>query len=265
MPIVTIDGIKVEVSKEATVLEAARQADVWIPTLCCHPALPPLATCRLCMVELDRGDWKQLITACNYPVRRDISVSVNSDTAVRARRGVMQLLLARASGSVELRALAHRMGVDTTLFPKVTEAERNCVLCGLCTQVCEEAIGCSAIGFSGRGVDRRVVPPFKLTAENCIACGACVALCPVGTIEMRVDEAKGEVEIIPFKARVKLQVCVGCGERMLPETSIRHVLDKIELSWDEFRTRLKLCPRCRRRQTAAALGLGAAGHQDNQH
>jgi len=252
------------VPKEATVLEAARRAGVWIPTLCCHPALPPLATCRLCMVELDRGDWKQLITACNYPVRRDITVSVNSEAAVSARRGVMQLLLARASGSVELRALAHRMGVDTTPFPKVTEAERNCVLCGLCTQVCEEAIGCSAIGFSGRGVDRQVVPPFRLAAESCIACGACFAVCPVGTIEMRVDEEKGEVEIVPFNARVKLHTCVGCGEHMLPEPTIRQVLNKVEFDWDEFRERLKLCPQCRRKQTAVALGLGATGYQDKQ-
>jgi predicted molibdopterin-dependent oxidoreductase YjgC len=264
MPIVTIDGFRVEVPQEATVLEAACQAGAWIPTLCCHPALPPLATCRLCMVELDRGDWKQLITACNYPVRRDITVSVNSEAAVRARRGVMQLLLARASGSVELRALAHRMGVETTPFPKVTEAERNCVLCGLCTRVCEEAIGCSAIGFAGRGADRQVVPPFRLAAEHCIACGACAALCPVGTIEMHVDAAKGEVEIIPFKARVKLQVCAGCGEPMLPEPALRRVLNKMGLDWEEFRARLKLCPQCRRKQTAVALALGATSYQDNQ-
>ncbi|MGB2967760.1 MAG: 2Fe-2S iron-sulfur cluster-binding protein, partial [Phycisphaerae bacterium] len=96
MPTVTMDGVKVEVETGATILDAARKAGVWIPTLCYHPAVAPPATCRVCMVELDRGEWKQLVTACNYPVRRDITVSVSSEQAVQARAGVMQLLLARA-------------------------------------------------------------------------------------------------------------------------------------------------------------------------
>ncbi|KKM65067.1 hypothetical protein LCGC14_1495040, partial [marine sediment metagenome] len=151
---------------------------VWIPTLCHHPAVADAATCRVCMVELDRGDWKQLVTACNYPVRRDLAVSVSSEAAVAARRGVMELLLARAPDNEQLRALGERMGVEGTPYPTVSTTQRDCILCGLCTAVCEEVIGAAAIGFAGRGADRAVSAPFRQASEDCIGCGACAFVCP---------------------------------------------------------------------------------------
>ena len=255
VPKVTIDGIEVRVQREATILDAARKAGIWIPTLCYHPALTAPATCRICLVELDRGDWSQMVTACNYPVRRDIVVRVNSERAVKARRGVMQLLLARSPESEELRALARRMGVEGTPFPTVTESQRNCILCGLCTRVCEEVIGQSAIGFAGRGVDRVVTTPFRLASEDCIACGACAAVCPVGTIQIRIHADTGEAEISPFKSRAKLLVCEGCGTRLVTEPVGRSALDRVTIDWEEFRRSARLCPECRRKRAVEALGL----------
>ena len=255
MPVVNIDGVKVTVGAEATILDAARKAGLWIPTLCHHPALTNAATCRICMVELDRGDSKRLVTACNYVVGRDLTVSVSSASAVRARQGVMRLLLARSPESPELRELASRMGVADTPYPKVTESQRNCILCGLCTRVCEEVIGQSAIGFVGRGVDRAVATPFRLASEECIACGACAAVCPVGTIQVRIHEDSAEAEISPFKSRAKLLVCESCGTRLVTEPVDKRTLDSVKIDWKEFRERTRLCPQCRRRQTAAAGGL----------
>jgi len=258
VPTVTIDGIQVKVETDATILDAAHKAGIWIPTLCYNPSVSNQATCRLCMVELDRGGWGQLVTACNYPVRRDIVVSVSSERAVRARRGVMELLLARAPESEQLRDLAGRMGVRTTPYPKVTESQRNCVLCGLCISVCEEVIGRSAIGFAGRGVDRAVTTPFQLASDDCIACGACAAVCPVGTIQVRIHADTGEAEISPFKSRAKLLLCRQCGAQMVTEPVAGQMLDKVKIDWDEFRELARLCPRCRRKRTAGALGLAAA-------
>jgi len=257
VPTVTIDGKPVRVKKGATILDAARKAKVWIPTLCYSPAVSAAGTCRLCMVELDRGGWTQLVTSCNYPVRRDITVSVSSEKAVRARRGVMELLLARAPECEELKALARRMGIEGTPYPNVTEAQRNCILCGLCTRVCEEALGRAAIGFAGRGVERAVAPPFRQPPEDCIGCGACAAVCPVGTIKIRVHEDTGEIEISPFKARVKMRVCEECGARIVPEPVAKDALERVKIDWAEYRERMKLCPDCRRKKAAASLAMVA--------
>jgi NADH dehydrogenase/NADH:ubiquinone oxidoreductase subunit G len=254
VPTVTIDGCKVTVKKGATILDAARKAGIWIPTLCYHPAVSSDASCRLCMVELDRGDWRQLVTACNYPVRRDIVVYVSSERAQQARRGVMELLLARAPESQELKALAERMGVYETPYPNVTESQRNCILCGLCVSVCEQIIGKAAIGYAGRGADRAVAAPFRQPSEDCIGCGACAAICPVGTIKIRIHEDEQEVEISPFKSRAKLLVCQVCGVPIASMQVSEQALAKAEFNSEEFRERLRLCPKCRRLQTVARLG-----------
>jgi len=260
---VTIDGIKIKVKNGETILDAASKAGIWIPTLCYNPSVSNSATCRLCMVELDRGDWKQLVTACNYPVRRDIVVSVSSERAVRARQGVMELLLARAPESEQLKELARRMGVEGTPYPNVTESLRNCILCGLCTSVCEEVIGRAAIGFAGRGVNRTVAAPFRQASEDCIGCGACAVVCPVGTIQVRIHEDTGEVEISPFKSRAKLLVCEECGTRMVTEPVALQMLDNVKINWEEFRKRARLCPECRRKKTAEALGLVAVKSRED--
>jgi len=257
VPTVSIDGIRVQVAAGATILEATRKAGVWIPTMCHSPALSEQATCRLCLVELEGKD--QLVTACSYPVRRDISVRVQSGKAERVRRGVMQLMLARSPESAELRQLAARMGVEGTPYPTVTESQRNCILCGLCVAACEEAIGVSAIGFAGRGVERVVAAPFRAPAEACIACGACAAVCPVGTIQVRIHADSGEAEISPFKSRSKLLNCEGCGARMVSVPVAEQMLARVKtkMDWEEFRKRARLCPECRRRLAVGALRLGA--------
>ena len=246
------------VRAETTIFEAARRAEVWIPALCYVPGVTATASCRICMVEIDRGDWKELVTACNYPVRSDLVVSTTSERAKGMRRGVMELLLARSPDSPELQELASRMGVEGTPYPKVTESQRNCILCGLCVTVCEEAIGAAAIGFAGRGVDKAVAPPFRLIAEDCIACGACAAVCPVGTIQIRHHPQEKEIEISPFKARVKLQVCLECGADMVPRLVSEETDRRVDMDWEEMKERALVCPSCRRKKMAASLSATAA-------
>ena len=259
MPTATLDGIPVEVDEGATILDAARKAGVWIPALCHHPSIASPATCRLCMVELDRGEWKQLVTACNYPVRRDITVSVSSENAVKARRGVMEFILARAPENEQLKAIAGRMGVDSTPWPTVTVAQRDCILCGLCTAVCDEVLGLASIGFSGRGVDRAVAAPFRQAPDNCIACGACHAVCPVGTIQVRLHEDTDEIEISPFKARAKLRKCEQCGANVASELTAVEAVKNINVDWEKIRRLAKLCPKCRRIRTSESLAAAGTG------
>jgi len=253
VPIVTIDGCKVEIGKDATILDAAKKAGIWIPTLCYHPAISCDASCRLCMVELDHGDWSQLVTACNYPVRRDVVVYVESERAKQARQGVMHLLVARAPESLELKALAERMAVSKRHYPTVTESQRNCILCGLCVRVCEQVIGKAAISFAGRGAERTVAAPFRQPSEDCIGCGACAAVCPVGTIKIRIHPDTQEVEISPFKSRAKLLACQQCATPIVSTQVSEQVKSLSKINWEEFRQRLRLCPKCRRSYTAETL------------
>ena len=257
MPTVTLDNVAVEVEQKSTILQAARQAGVWIPTLCYHPSVPPAANCRLCLVELDRGNWKQLVTACNYPVRRDIAVSVSSEAAVKARRGVMELLLARAPENAQLKALAKRMGVEGTPWPTVTKTQRDCILCGLCTAVCDEVMGRAAIGVAGRGQNRAISAPFRQPAENCLGCGACAAVCPVGTIQIRIHEKEGEIEISPFKTRAKLLKCEQCGAQVVSVAVTEEALRRGKMDWAKFRQLVRLCPKCRQKRAAADLSTVA--------
>jgi len=154
--------------------------------------------------------------------------------------------------------------VKETHYPKVTESQRNCILCGLCVQVCEEIIGQAAIGYAGRGVDRAVAAPFRQPSEDCIGCGACAAVCPVGTIKVRIHKDEQEVEISPFKSRAKLLICEECGAPIISMQVSERALGKVEVNCEEFRERVRLCPKCRRSQTAGRLKAATANKENSE-
>ena len=241
-----IDGRAFEAEEGQTVLQVARAAGIEIPALCHHAAVAPYGACRLCLVEVTAAGRTRIVTSCSYPVRDGLEVRTDTERVLRIRRLMMELLLARAPESEPIQKLAASMGVTEQRLPTVTHAQRDCILCGLCVNVCRDIIGAAAISFAGRGVNRAVAAPFLQPSDACIGCGACAAVCPVGTIKLRWHE--DTVEVSPFKSRVPLLRCEECHEPIISVPFGDQLKEKLGDKLPEDATRL--CHLCKRKKAA---------------
>lgn len=184
-----INDSEVQARSGWTVLETARHYGIEIPTLCYHEAVAPSGACRLCMVELKDGDWSKLVASCIYPVADGINIYTETERVKNVRRWILEMLLSECPASREIRQIAADHGVETTRFP-IQNPEEDCMLCGLCTRVCEEVVGLSAITTIDRGVHKKVGAPFLRPTEVCVACGCCVSICPTNAMGSRIDSVR---------------------------------------------------------------------------
>jgi len=248
-----IDGKPISVLEGTTVLEAARKLGIEIPTLCHHPALEPYGVCRVCMVELKRGKRTRVVTACNFPIEGDgLEIFTNSERIRKDRRTVIELVLARCFSSQVVREFAARFGVFDTDLEK-TEGE-ECLLCGLCVNVCRNLIGQAAIGFESRGADRKTAVPFGKPSEDCIGCGACVYVCPTGCIKM--EDLPQERMIDRWMSLMPVFKCRRCGKGFGSARQLEFLKSRQPVS----RQQLELCPECRALELGGAL-LGPPVHK----
>ncbi len=190
----TINGLNVSVDKGTTVLEAARLMGLPIPTLCYMEGLSPYGACRLCLVEIGEEPNSKLVTSCTYPAEEGLKVRTASSRVLRARRMILELMLASCPQSKIIQDLAAAHGVNQQRFRQEYE---DCILCGLCVRMCEEQMMAKAIGFRGRGENRSIGTPFDLKSDVCRLCGGCMYVCPACQLRCTYNE--------PEKA-----VCGGC-------------------------------------------------------
>lgn len=184
MGVLIIDGHEVEADPERTVLEVARELGIDIPTLCHYGALPAYGACRVCVVETIWKGRSRLHPACTYPAWEG-EVRTGSEKVRRARRFVVELMLAEAPEAKEVRDLAAKLGIEATPFRTSEDRKDNkCIMCGLCVRVCQDLIGVGALAFVGRGDKRAVGNPYGERSEVCIACGACEYICPTGALKL---------------------------------------------------------------------------------
>ena len=195
MPTLSIDGKKVTVPEESTILDAARAAGVEIPTLCHHDGLEPWGGCRLCVVDMWRpgwdDDWFKMVTSCNHPASDGMKVHTRTQRVRETRGVVLDLLLARCPEAPLIQRLAAEYGVEETSFA-VREDADDCILCALCTRVCDH-LDIAAISTVNRGAGKEVAPPFHEAPPDCIGCLACAEVCPTGCIPYETSNVRRSI------------------------------------------------------------------------
>jgi NADH dehydrogenase/NADH:ubiquinone oxidoreductase subunit G len=178
--IIQIDDKKVEVPEGATVLEAAKKADIHIPTLCHYEKLEPYGGCRICSVEIDVSGWTKLVAACLYPVEQDLIVKTRSEKVDKIRKTILEFLLAHAPNSPQLQELAQEYGADRDRFEKESSF---CILCGLCVRYCAEVKKKNAVGYVDSGASREIKFIPEIAAKECDSCKECFPLCPTSYLQ----------------------------------------------------------------------------------
>ena len=178
----TIDNKEVKAEEGVTVLEAARKAGIFIPTVCYHEELKPYTVCRLCMIEIEARGRTTLDTACSRPVADKLVVRTRSERIDKIRKTLLELMLAHAPDSPILLDLAKEYGADKNHFEKEPSF---CILCGLCVRYCAEVKKANAIGFVDRGTKREVVFVPEIASKECWNCKECFSLCPTEALQAK--------------------------------------------------------------------------------
>ena len=258
---IILNGRRTEASERATVLEAAVQAGVEIPTFCHHRALGALGACRLCIVEVEGPALPgTVLPACTLPVSEGLIVETDTERLRTYRRTIVELLVASLPHTEALARLALRFGV--TASPFTNGRPDGCALCGLCVRACRDRIGAGALALQAdasrlRSVAERVV----LDPAACVGCATCAVLCPVGAIAVEDRGLEREISLWGVvAARHELVPCPACGR---PHATRRfRELVRSRLDEDQRRAMADLCPECAREQRAGALSGTALALRD---
>ena len=200
----TIDGISVTVPSDYTILEAAKEASINIPTLCYLKDLNKIGACRLCLVEV--AGARGLLASCITQVADGMVVKTNTAALRKARKLNLELLLSNhnrecttcvRSQNCELQALCRELGVDEYAFdgsknehtvdelsPSIVRDNTKCINCRRCIAACNNMQKIGAIGATRRGFSTSIGCVFdrSLADSPCINCGQCIIACPVGAL-----------------------------------------------------------------------------------
>jgi bidirectional [NiFe] hydrogenase diaphorase subunit len=202
---IRIDGEFVSAREGQTILQVARDANKYIPTLCSLPGLSAVGACRLCIVEV--SGINRLLPACTTPVQDGMSVTTNSEKLARYRKIALEFLFSErnhqcavcvSNNHCELQAMAQKLGVTNVRYPygfpklsvdtshsKYVLDHNRCILCTRCVRVCAEVEGAHVWDIAGRGVGSLVTADMAKPwgqVKSCTNCGKCVQVCPTGAL-----------------------------------------------------------------------------------
>ena len=225
----TIDGKKIVADKEKTVLEAATENGIYIPTMCYLKKLNPIGSCRVCLVDVEGAD--DPMTSCQLPVMEGMVVSTKSDSVIELRQLMVKLILVNhpvdctvceRSGECRLQDITYEFGISRQdLKAEPVERQKRydwklirynpylCILCERCIRVCHEVQGVSAYKIKNNGF-RSVIDTVDEKPLDCDFCGQCIAVCPVGAMSSGLVLQARSWEL--SKVRTVCSYCgVGCS------------------------------------------------------
>ncbi|HBC98093.1 MAG TPA: NADH-quinone oxidoreductase subunit E/F [Clostridium sp.] len=239
---ITIDGKICEAQPGEFILEVARRNNIYIPTLCHNDALPGLASCRLCIVEvIDRGRSK-IVTSCIFPISREVEVVTDSYKIRRMRKNIVMLLQARCPANKEVAELAKVFEVEQKRIKRFKlNTEENCILCGLCVKACGK-LGAGAISTVNRGIYKNVSTPYDEPSPECIGCASCANVCPTNAI--KVVDWNGQREI--WGKKFKMVKCDLCGKYFATEDHVKYAYKRLNMAPPEK----LLCNTCKKKIAA---------------
>ena len=231
---ITIDNKEVEVPQGTTVLEAARTADIHIPTLCYHPELTPYGGCRLCLVEVEGA--RTLQPSCTLPASNGMVVHTDTPSIHEARKFVLNMIFSErnhlcpycqvSGGDCELQNAAYDEGMTHWSFqpnwnpypvdashPYIIMEHNRCILCNRCVRACSELVGNFTLGVKERGSKSRIIADLDvpLGESTCISCGTCVQVCPTGALIDRWSAYRGKETDVEHNASICVGCSIGCG------------------------------------------------------
>ncbi len=226
----TIDGKKIEVKEGTTVLNAAKQGGIKIPTLCDHPKLTPYGGCRLCIVEVE--GFRTLQTACTLPASNGMVVKTTTPKTSDSRKFILSMLFSErnhfcmycqvSGGECELQNAALAEGMDhwplqpnwvnfpvDSSHPYFVLDHNRCILCRRCVRACAEMTGNFTLASENRGAHTMIIADYNvpLGDSTCVSCGNCVQSCPTGALIDRQSAYRG---LAPNAEHIK-STCIGCS------------------------------------------------------